>query len=132
MSHPWRFRAYTTDEAATLAGIKRGTLDQWIARNPGIEFSAKPKSKRLFSPADIAALAVALELERHGWQVADALLAALLVLSDPPDPDAILMVAGRGTITISAADLATVEIDQSKILIPLGRIAHEIVAATAA
>lgn len=132
MSHPWRFRAYSTDEAAALAGMKRGTLDQWIARNPGIEVSAKRKSRRLFSPADIAALAVALELERHGWQVPQALVAALLVMSDPPAPDALLLGAGRGTITISAADLAALQIDQSKILIPVGRIAHQIIAATAA
>ena len=132
MAHPWAFRAFTTDEAAELAGLKRATLDVWLGRYPQADIGEKRRTKRVFSPRDIATIRLALELERHGWGVAEALDTSLLIMLDAPEPDAVLVVAGRGTLTISDRDIPRLNLDQSKILIPVGRMAQEIIAATAA
>jgi len=132
MLHSWHDRAYSAEEAASLAGIKRATLDVWLSRHRGVVFSERRHARRWFSPRDIMLLRLAVELERCGLRVGEALRAALLALDEKPKPDAMLLVAGKGTLTISASDIAALPIDTTQTLIPVGRLAAEIIAACTA
>ncbi|MER8958689.1 hypothetical protein [Mesorhizobium sp. M0701] len=127
-------RCFTVEEAARLAGIRRGNLDVMIHRlKDGAEclFAGKRGGRRWFSMKDIAVLAVARELERSGMVLLTAVATAYEHLQALPDPDAILVVPA-GTVSarsgriIADRDVARLLIEKSQILIPIGQIAGRI------
>src|SRR5690606_968044 len=92
MSHSWRERAYTVDEAATLAGLRRATLDVWVMRQPAELFSEKRGARRWFSPMDISVLRLSRELERSGKVLLTAIACAFEHLQQPPAEDAVFVI----------------------------------------
>lgn len=127
----WRERAYTANESASLAGLQRATLDMWVNRFPALVPGEKRGWRRWYSPHDVTILRLAVELERAGWSIPDALTLARRHLHAPPAADAILVVDATGSWLVTQWDVARLQVDKSKFLIPLGRMAGEIVAATA-
>ncbi|MER9150808.1 hypothetical protein NKI30_19500 [Mesorhizobium opportunistum] len=127
-------RCFTVEEAAKLAGIRRGNLDVMIHRlSDGAEclFAGKQGGRRWFSIRDITVLAVARELERSGMVLLTAVATAYEHLQGPPDPDAILVVPA-GTVSarsgriIADRDVARLLVEKSQILIPIGAIAGRV------
>lgn len=136
MPDSWRERVFTVGEAATLAGINRGTLDVWTARLPAELFSEKRKSRRWFSPQDIAVLAMAHQLERAGMVLLTAIACAFEHLQAPPAVDAVFVIeAGRVSAKagrfIADRDVPRLVVDKSIILIPCGQMVAGIQAACA-
>ncbi|RWO03178.1 MAG: MerR family transcriptional regulator [Mesorhizobium sp.] len=131
MSDLWAERAFTADEAATISGVRRGTLGMWLIREPDILFSGKVGGRRVFSPKDITILATARELERGGMVLLTAIACAFEHLDEPPSDDAILLVhngqvahnAGR---LIADRDVPRITVDKSIQLIPIGIIAARV------
>ncbi|MDX8517960.1 MerR family transcriptional regulator [Mesorhizobium dulcispinae] len=135
MPETWRMRCFSTEEAAQISGMRRGTLDLWIFRGPETLFSAKRGSRRYFSPQDIATLAVSRELERGGVVILTAVACAFEHLQEPPAENAILIVrngaiSARTGEIISPADIPRA-VHHSIQLIPIGKIVAEIRAACA-
>lgn len=127
-------RCFSVEEAASLAGIRRGNLDVMIHRlKDGAEclFAGKRDGRRWFSIKDITVLAVARELERSGMVLLTAVATAYEHLQAPPDPDAILVVPA-GTVShttgriIADRDVARLLVEKSQVLIPIGKIACRI------
>ncbi|WP_198023367.1 DNA-binding transcriptional MerR regulator [Ensifer sp. WSM1721] len=136
MADPWRERAYSVGEAATLAGTRRSTLDMWCIRQPAELFSEKRGHRRWFSPRDIAVLRLAHELERGGMPLLTAIACAFEHLQEPPAADAIFVIeAGRISPKagrfISDRDVPRLQVDKSLILIPIGQLVAGINAACA-
>jgi len=136
MADPWRERAYSVGEAATLAGIRRSALDMWCIRQPAELFSEKRGHRRWFSPQDIAILRLAHELERGGMPLLGAIGAAFEVLQEPPAADAIFVIptgklTARSARFISDRDVPRLVVDKSQILIPIGQLVAGINAACA-
>lgn len=137
MASVWRDRAYTTDEAATLSGLKRGQIDVWVSRLPAELFSEKRGQRRWFSPQDICTLRLAHELERGGMVLLTAVACAYEHLTEPPAADAVLVV-NAGAVSakagqfISDRDVERLRIDRSKILIPAGALCAAIISSAAA
>ncbi|MDW9682473.1 MerR family transcriptional regulator [Sinorhizobium meliloti] len=136
MADPWRERAYSVGEAATLAGIRRSTLDVWCIRQPHELFSEKRGHRRWFSPRDIAVLRMARELERGGMVLLTAIACAYEHMQEPPAADAVFVIpAGklspRSGWFISDRDVPRLAVDKSIILIPIGQLVAGIIAACA-
>lgn len=132
-------RCFSVEEAARLAGLRRGNLDVIIHRlKDGAEclFAGKRGGRRWFSIKDITVLAVARELERSGMVLLTAVATAFEHLQQPPDPDAILVVPA-GTVSarsgriIADRDVARLLVEKSQTLIPIGAIAGQVTEACA-
>ncbi|WP_104822756.1 hypothetical protein [Rhizobium sp. NXC24] len=130
----WTTRDFTVAEAADMAGLHRATLDVIIHRARDLEvlFSEKRKSRRWFSPRDIAVLRIGYELERAGRDWATALAQAFEHLGQPPPSDALLIIpimsvsARSGRIVTGLADLVPTA---SMAVVPIGSIVADIIAA---
>ena len=136
MSETWTHRVFTAGEAADMAGLRRGQLDQWIIRQPADLFSQKRGARRWFSQQDIAILAMARQLERGGKVLLSAIGCACERMQDSPAPDAIFVVdaesvSHRSGRFIADRDVARLAVDKSIILIPAGKIVAGIIAACA-
>lgn len=130
----WTSRDFTVAEAAQLAGLHRAHLDVIVNRAKDIDvlFSEKRKSRRWFSPRDIAVLRLAHELERGGRDWLTAIAQAFEHLSRPPPHDALLIVpvmsvsARSGRVVTGLPDPIPTA---SFITLPIGKTAAEIEAA---
>lgn len=130
----WTAREFAVAEAASVAGIHRAHLDVIISRASGADvlFSEKRKHRRWFSPKDITVLRLAHELERAGRNWLTAIAQAFEHLGQPPPPDAVLIIP---TMSISARSgrvltgLPKPLPSESFAVLPIGRIAAEIIAA---
>ncbi|MDX1015347.1 MerR family transcriptional regulator [Sinorhizobium medicae] len=136
MADPWRERAYSVGEAATLAGLRRSTLDMWCIRQPVELFSEKRGHRRWFSPRDIAVLRLAHELERAGMVLLTAIACSYEHMKEPPATDAIFVIpAGklspRSGRFIPDRDVPRLVVNKSLILIPAGQLVAGIIAACA-
>ncbi|MBL6431890.1 MAG: MerR family transcriptional regulator [Alphaproteobacteria bacterium] len=130
----WTSRDYSVAEAAQLAGLHRATLDWWVHRAKPLEvlFSERRKSRRWFSPKDIAVLRIAHELGRAGRLWNTAIAQAFERLEHPPPADALLVVPVMSVSHTAGRVLASLPDplrDESFIVIPIGRIVGEIATA---
>lgn len=136
MSETFRLRAFSSEEAAQVSGMHRGTLDVWIHREPADLFSQKRGNRRYFSPQDVAIIAVALELSRGGMPVLTSIACAFEHLQSEPADDAVLIVKS-GAISprtgriISEKDVPQLQLGHSIQLIPIGAINARVRAACA-
>lgn len=130
----WTAREFAVAEAALVAGIHRAHLDVIIHRTRDVDvlFSERRKGRRWFSPRDITIIRLAHELERAGRNWLTAIAQAFEHLAQPPPPEALLIVpvmsvsARSGRVVTGLADLIPSE---SFVVLPIGRIAAEVVAA---
>ena len=131
----WTERAYTRAEAASTAGLHLATMDVIIHRAKPLAtlFSEKRKSRRWFSPIDIAVLRLGYELERAGRNWSTAIAQAFEHLGQPPPPDALLVVPVMSVSARSGRVLTGLTVpllsSESMAVFPIGRIVADIVAA---
>lgn len=132
----WHERSYARPDAARMIGISLNHLDVIIHQNRDLVdlFSGKVGSRRLFSIQDIATLKVAHSLERFGLPWLQAIAEAFNRLERPPPDDAILVsTLGRSLPiprrVISDRDVPRLPVDESTLLIPIGRICKQIMEA---
>lgn len=136
MPHRWRERAFTQDEAAKLSGLHPVTLRSIVhrARDIDVLFSEKRKTRRFFSPRDITVLRIGYELERAGRTWLTAIAMAFEHTEHPPPDDALLLVRGKSVsafsgVIIDEDELARLAIEESIIVIPVGKLVAEVRAA---
>ncbi|MGB3500983.1 MAG: hypothetical protein WBA44_05110 [Mesorhizobium sp.] len=129
----WHERSYARPDAARMIGISLNHLDVIIHQNRDLVdlFSGKVGSRRLFSIQDIATLKVAHSLERFGLPWLQAIAEAFNRLERPPPEDLLLVLTvGRSLPvvrrTISDRDVPRLPVEQSTLLVPIGRIAASI------
>lgn len=129
----WDRRDFTVAEAAALSGTHRAHIDLLIHRAKEIDtlFSEKRGRNRWFSLRDICVLRVAFELERSGrtWLIAIGTAFDHLV-DEPPEPDALLIVPAVQKRACGLPYVATqppAVFERSEIIIPIGRIAADII-----
>lgn len=130
MTATWNARDYTRAEAARLCGLPLTVLATIThrARHVAMLFSEKRKGRRWFSIRDICVLRVAHELERGGRSWLNAIAIAFEHLEHPPPREALLVltpapVRGSGR-PVMVTTMPTIE--RPTLLIPIGRIVHEI------
>lgn len=128
-------RAFTGHEAAQIIGITKGHLAVIIHRNKPIVrlISGKQKGRRLYSPRDIAILRLAHLLERFGRNHLFGIADGIDLLDTLPDREAVLVVQlGRSTPwpvrTIYDRDITRLQVDESTLLIPIGKEVSAVVA----
>lgn len=125
----WTHRALSRAEAADRLGITVNHLDVLIHRMKGIEtlFSGKEGRNRVFSLKDICILKLAHTLERFGKPWLIAVSDAFEWLEHPPTDDAIIVsTMGRSVPQlrriIPDRDVARLPVDETTLLIPIGKI----------
>ncbi|TAW88382.1 hypothetical protein ELI13_06415 [Rhizobium ruizarguesonis] len=121
-------------EAARVAGIHRAHLDVIINRTKPLSplFSERRRGRRWFSAKDITVLRIAYELERAGRNWPTAIAQAFEHLATPPPNDALLVVPVLSVSSTSGrvlTGLPALPSSDSMIVLPIGRIANDIVAA---
>jgi hypothetical protein len=130
----WNAREMTVAEAARVAGLHRTHLDVIINRNKPIAvlFSERRKGRRWFSARDVAVLRIAYELERAGRNWLTAIGQAYEHTAAPPPPDALLVIPALSVSAMSGRVLTAfpaLPCTASMIVLPIGKIAAEVVAA---
>lgn len=130
----WNARDFTVAEAARVAGLHRAHLDVIINRTKPLAplFSEKRKGRRWFSAKDITVLRLAFELERAGRNWPTAIAQAFEHLATPPPNDALLVVPVLSVSSTSGrvlTGLSGLPGSGSMIVLPIGRIAADIIAA---
>lgn len=133
MSPPWKARAFDTEEAAKLSGIKPAQFHLIVHRNRdlAILFATKIKGRYRLSLRDICTLRIAMELERGGRVWVTALAQAWQHCASLPSPDSVLIVPANSVSassgwTISDSDVSKLQIDETLLAIPIGKICAEI------
>ncbi|MBN9470206.1 MAG: hypothetical protein J0J10_15690 [Bosea sp.] len=127
----WGERVYRRDDAARLSGIHLDNLDALVHRAEHYDtlFSARDGGARVFSPRDLAVLAVGREVKRGGRSWLDALAIAFDHLEAPPALDALLIltptpVRDSGGPHVASEVPATIE--RSTLIVPIGAIVADI------
>ena len=129
----WTLRDITVAEAAKLCGLHRKHLDMIVRRNRACEalFTEKRKGRRWFSARDVCVLRLAYECERAGDNWLTAIARAFEFLQAEPPPDAVLVFPATSTSSrsgriISDRDVPRVQVAETVVLIPIGRICSDI------
>ncbi|WP_027683245.1 hypothetical protein [Rhizobium leguminosarum] len=130
----WQDRVLTRAEAASLSGLHPVTLDVVLHRTKPLAplYSEKRKGRRWFSAKDITVLRLAFELERAGRNWPTAIAQAFQHLATPPPNDALLVVPVLSVSSTSGrvlTGLPALSGSHSMIVLPIGRIAADIIAA---
>lgn len=128
----WGERVFRRDDAARLCGFHIDTLDAMIHRAQDYDalFSERDGGARVFSPRDIAVLAVGREIKRGGRSWLDALAIAFDHLETPPDVNDVLVMTpapvrdSGGPKRMHRAEVPPV--DRSTLIVPIGAIAADI------
>lgn len=130
----WSSRDFTVAECAAMSGIHRANIDLIVhrAKDCDVLFSERRGRNRWFSPRDIAVLRIAYECERAGQTWLTALARAFEHLQEPPQADAVLVFKAKSVSASSGRlipdrDVERLRVEESLVLIPIGRIVADII-----
>ncbi|MDQ0317360.1 hypothetical protein [Amorphus orientalis] len=123
----WRVRAFTPPEAAEICGVSAGAVRLLLHRHAKVGLGERRRGRRRLSARDIATLRVALYVNR-AMPMAEALPAAAQHLERLPSAAAFLVAEGGKTFTADAETAGRWAVERGAVVVPFGRIAHDILA----